>query len=305
MTTHNRNLDIEDVLIGRIRALSSPITPQPTDTKERLMPLSGVRAVLFDIYGTLFISGSGDISIASAMSNGQALSEALACAGFTGRLEEAGIKGCEMLLHAIQATHEIRRKNGIMFPEVNIREEWSHVLMALQENNLLEGNVSYEEAQRVSVEYEFRVNPVWPMQDVQPMLQQLWKKDLLLGIVSNAQFYTLLMFPALFRKSFMEVGFNPYLCAFSYEVREAKPSIKLFQGILDYLKREYDVAAAETLYVGNDMLNDVWTASQCGLKTALFAGDRRSLRLREDDARCTNLIPDVIITSLSQIIAIV
>jgi putative hydrolase of the HAD superfamily len=65
------------------------------------------------------------------------------------------------------------------------------------------------------------------------------------------------------------------------------------------------VSAAETLYVGNDMLNDVWTASQCGLKTALFAGDKRSLRLREDDARCAALQPDVIVTSLSQILDIV
>ena len=52
------------------------------------------------------------------------------------------------------------------------------------------------------------------------------------------------------------------------------------------------------------MLNDIWTASQAGLKTALFAGDQRSLRLRETDDRCQGLEPDVVITELNQLVHI-
>jgi putative hydrolase of the HAD superfamily len=53
--------------------------------------------------------------------------------------------------------------------------------------------------------------------------------------------------------------------------------------------------------VGNDKLNDIWPATQLGLKTALFAGDQRSLRLRENDVRCSGLEPDLVITRLSQL----
>ncbi len=42
--------------------------------------------------------------------------------------------------------------------------------------------------------------------------------------------------------------------------------------------------------------------AQLGLKTALFAGDQRSLRLREHDPRCSTLEPDLIITKLSQLL---
>ena len=48
------------------------------------------------------------------------------------------------------------------------------------------------------------------------------------------------------------------------------------------------------------MLNDILPARSAGFQTALFAGDRRSLRLRRDDPRCTNLKPDMILTDLFQ-----
>jgi putative hydrolase of the HAD superfamily len=53
--------------------------------------------------------------------------------------------------------------------------------------------------------------------------------------------------------------------------------------------------------VGNDMLKDIWPAARLGCKTALFAGDRRSLRLREDDERCRELEPDLVVDDLSQL----
>ena len=40
-----------------------------------------------------------------------------------------------------------------------------------------------------------------------------------------------------------------------------------------------------------------------GFKTALFAGDGRSLRPRESDDRCRGLSPDLIVTDLRQLIA--
>jgi putative hydrolase of the HAD superfamily len=49
------------------------------------------------------------------------------------------------------------------------------------------------------------------------------------------------------------------------------------------------------------MLKDIWCAAQAGFKTALFAGDRRSLRKREDDERCKNHRPDAVVTELAQI----
>ena len=285
-------------LLERIRQLSSPLQPIPTGMTARLASMAGIKAVLFDVYGTLFISGSGDISVASGMSNQRACAEALACSGVTGDLERAGALGSAALLQAIRATHERLKREGAAFPEVDIREEWRVVLEQLERQGIISGDVSDDIIERVSVEYEFRVNPVWPMPGMADALRQLAECGIVLGIVSNAQFFTPLMFPALAGASLETFGFRPDLCAWSYQLREAKPSVKLFRSVLAPLREQCGIAPEETLYVGNDLLNDIWTASQCGLRAALFAGDRRSLRLREHDPRCVGLEPNMILTDM-------
>jgi putative hydrolase of the HAD superfamily len=121
------------------------------------------------------------------------------------------------------------------------------------------------------------------------------------GIVSNAQFYTPLLFSAFFDQTLEEIGFDTDCCIWSYRELKAKPSSDLFPKAEKYLKRNHGIKLSETLYVGNDMLNDIYTASQSGCKTALFAGDRRSLRLRKEDERCMDLKPDAVITALNQL----
>ena len=46
-----------------IRKWSRPQTPLPTDRMSSLRSLKDIQAVFFDIYGTLFISCSGDIGV--------------------------------------------------------------------------------------------------------------------------------------------------------------------------------------------------------------------------------------------------
>jgi putative hydrolase of the HAD superfamily len=50
------------------------------------------------------------------------------------------------------------------------------------------------------------------------------------------------------------------------------------------------------------MLNDIFAASRAGFRTALFAGDRRSLRLRDGDSRVAGVSPDRVIRELKDVI---
>lgn len=50
-------------LLSIIREHSAPLQPLPTQAKRSLSLLKDIRAVLFDVYGTLFISSAGDISL--------------------------------------------------------------------------------------------------------------------------------------------------------------------------------------------------------------------------------------------------
>ena len=121
-----------------------------------------------------------------------------------------------------------------------------------------------------------------------------------MGIISNAQFYTPYLFKWFLDSSLDDLGFHPDLIFFSYKYGYAKPSSFMFTAAADTLK-VMGVPEHSVLYVGNDMLNDIYPAKTVGFKTALFAGDARSLRLRENDPRCNNHSADLIVTDLIQL----
>ena len=68
-----------------------------------------------------------------------------------------------MLDQFIDEAHEALRREGIKHPEVDMLEIWSRVIKGLLGRELIRGEMSEEIAASVAVDYESRVNPVWPM----------------------------------------------------------------------------------------------------------------------------------------------
>ena len=209
-----------------------------------------------------------------------------------------------MFVQEIERRHSARRAEGAAFPEVDVRRVWRAVLAQLHEESLIGGESTDARIERLCVEYECRVNPVWPMPGALDALKALRSAGVLLGVVSNAQFFTPLLFQAFWKKSPAELGFENDLCLWSWVSLEAKPGDALFKKAAEELMAR-GIAPPETLYIGNDMRNDILPAARVGFRTALFAGDKRSLRLREDDPECANLAPDAIVSEWGQLIAIV
>lgn len=256
--------------VESIRAQSEPLEPRPTGERPRLQQLPGIRAVVFDIYGTLIISASGDVGLSKP--------------GANARFEEL-----------IREHQRRRRADGIEFPEVEIREVWRELA---EENG---GDTRGDFIEQVAIDYECRSNPTWPMPNLESTLDVLSERGFPLGIISNAQFYTPHLFPAHTGRSLAELGFCEDLQVWSYQELEGKPSTRLFEKSARQLLAR-GIAPEEVLYVGNDLRNDIWPAQLGGFRTALFAGDARSLRWREDDARVAGVQPDLILTELQQLL---
>lgn len=289
-----------------IRRNCPPLAPLPTETPPQLHRLGSVKAVLFDVYGTLFVSGSGDVGTAAATDTAEALTQALVVSGFEGDLEQAGQVGKDMLKAEILEWHKAGHDAGIDFPEVEITKVWKKIIDSLcNTDTLTTAGVELDQIRCLALEYECRVNPVFPMPGSIETIGALKERGLALGIVSNAQFYTPLLFPAFFEQTVEQCGFDPECCIWSFKELKAKPSTALFPKAKKFLKKNHGIELEETVYVGNDMLNDIYCAKQAGCKTVLFAGDQRSLRLRENDERCLAIQPDAVITSLSQLLEII
>lgn len=280
-------------VIDILRAHSSPLAPQPTATPPQLPALAGLKGIVFDIYGTLFISGSGDIGVAQNSSRDDLLRAALAENGVLLASEKTAL--ADTFLQLIRQDHASTRARGITYPEVDIREIWSQFLL----RHCPGTPPTQDLTERLAARYETATNPIWPMPHLAETLALLREKGLLLGIVSNAQFYTRRLFPAFLEASAWDLGFLRELSVWSYKIREAKPSPRLYQLLAEALA-EKGIQPAEILYLGNDMRNDIRPAHQIGFRTALFAGDARSLRLRENDPDPMPA-PDAVVTSLDQL----
>ena len=271
--------------INVIRKNSMELSPIKTDIQEEGKINNTIKSVIFDIYGTLFVSGTGDISITANNSNTEKLKKVL----IKYKINKEATKVYEDYISSIKMEHEKLKARGIDFPEVKIDRIWRSIL-----------GINILKARKIAVEFESLVNPVWPMPYAFELINWLSSKRIALGIISNAQFYTPLLFEAFMGKSLSKLGFNKKLIFFSYMYQYAKPSKKLFL-LADKKLKRYGIKSEDAVYIGNDMLNDIKPAHEIGFKTVLFAGDRRSLRLRENDEDCRDIKPDLIVTSLKSL----
>ena len=247
-----------------------------------------VRAILFDIYGTLFISNSGDIGTAAKNLQGVS-SLGDVCRRYD--IDASPDQIAQRLFQCIRATHERKRKIGIAYPEIEIDTVWQSIL-GWQDRNQI---------RKFALEYEWRVNPSYPMPGLDETLRTIRHRDVVMGIISNAQFFTPLLFKWFLGDFPTALGFAPDLTVYSYQCGEAKPSGRLFNHCAKRLN-EMGLSPESIVYVGNDMLNDIVPAAKAGWQTALFAGDRRSLRLRRDVEECRMIHPNLVITDLRQLL---
>ena len=266
----------------------TPVSPVPTSLTPSGKLEEKIEVILFDVYGTLFISRSGDIGMAKKKSPQTEKLQKL--------LQQFGNKkDSQSVLNrfyaAIENQHKLLKKKGVDFPEVEIDQIWMRVLE----------NEDLESIRAFAVTFELIANPVYPMPNLEKMLSVCQDSNVLMGIISNAQFYTPYLFNWFLGSPPEDLGFHPDLILYSYKFGYAKPSTFMFQVAAERLKH-MDISVRSALYIGNDMLNDMYPAKKAGFKTALFAGDERSLRLRENDPKCKDLSVDLVITDLIQLL---
>jgi putative hydrolase of the HAD superfamily len=174
--------------------------------------------------------------------------------------------------NAVLGLHARSKTKGAAFPEVRVEEIW-----AGYDGPVPEGWP--REKRKLALYYELTVNPVYPMPDALETITVLREQGCVLGIISNAQFFSPLLFNAFFGKPPAALGFDPRLLLWSFAEGEAKPSPRLFEKAAAVLSAS-GIRRGQALFVGNDMRSDIVPAAAAGFIAVLFAGDKRSLRTR-------------------------
>lgn len=292
----------KDIIFERIQQLTHPLEPISVTHVTKLQPIKGIRCVAFDFYGTMFISAVGDIGVDEEQqeTSYKYFYKALKDTGLTVKDNSAGENGVAIFEETINSHIRKARQIGKDHPEPDIVAVWLDVLTRLAERNEIEGQIDRQKAKRFGVEFEFRINDVWPVPNLELLLNQLLKKNLVLGIISNSQYYTPLTFEAFMDKSPADFGFNPNLLIWSYKTGLKKPSVDFYRIFGEAAEKE-GLQPEEVLYVGNDVEKDIIPAQKLGLRTALYVGDQRSIRHIPQEFDVEEIKPDLVIDELSQV----
>ncbi len=296
------DMSLKRMLIERIKELAEPLSPISIDHATSLKKLSGIKCVAFDFYGTMFISGVGDIGIDEDPEgeSEEIFRNSLEAAGFTVNDVSAGTYGLQVLEKTLARHKDEAKERGIAYPEPEIREVWKDTLKEMAEQSMISGSVDESSIAKFAVEFEFRINAVWPVPNLAGILTNLKKQGLELAIISNSQFYTPLAFEAIIGQSPENFGFNKDLLVWSYKCGRKKPDTDFYADFVNRIQ-EQGMDPTEVLYVGNDINKDIKPAKYLGMHTALFVGDSRSIRHEESELKHLSLSPDLVIDRLSQI----
>lgn len=288
------------------------LEPQTTDMQSVVYQMQDIEAFVFDIYGTLLISASGDIE--ESEWSEEVLRKALIEGGIeiVNNDQFQALRYGRHILEKFQDTiknhHEqLSSYAHIDYPEVDIVEIWKLVLAQAAQEGWIKFS-PHSDVKRFVFSFELFSNKVYPMPGMQKLIQDLIVQNQILGIVSNAQFYTPIIMNYFLNNSLAEsIAIPPFeseLTYLSYREGVAKPDNTMFEKLAQQLEQTYRIPREKALYIGNDMYKDVYPAQNVGFKTALFAGDRRSLRLRNDKPEIAELEPDICITELMQLLNI-
>lgn len=274
--------------------------------------LLDVRAVVFDVYGTLVNYWRADFS--DEIRKEAALTESFRITaerfGFVPFLEvinpgaDPAITLKDFYHGLIGIQHDKARAKGREFPEMRIEDVWAIILLMLERRGFvlpaeLEGFPLEDRrdfSKCIAYHYNFHSLGRGMYPGVTAALETLGRNGMKTGIVSNAQFYTPLDL-TLFVRDQSNDRIDDHLdlidrnlVVYSYEEGVSKPNPQLFRRLYDALY-EYEILPSQTLFVGNDLVSDIRPAQDAGMKTAFFTGDDKSAFVHD---MAGEIIPDIV-----------
>jgi FMN phosphatase YigB (HAD superfamily) len=135
-------------------------------------------------------------------------------------------------------------------------------------------------------------------------LRMVVKKGLKQGLLADGQCFTRVQLQrglaAQAPDLVLDKVLDKDLILLSHEHRGRKPSERLFRHAVNALNQQ-GIAPNQVLHVGTSVARDLVPARRLGMRTALFAGDRTSLQATAEQLKEPSSRPDVLLTELSQV----
>jgi FMN phosphatase YigB (HAD superfamily) len=302
-----------DLLDGRKLMWPKVPAPKPVSATPSAKLLPGIRAVLWDVYGTLLRVSDGRFTLFPD--------------------EEARLQiALDKTIHEFNMWNHMYRKPGPPwqsiiglykntierqamqaaargdFTEVNLVHTWGALIM-----KLFEKEYSYDEGQygdldefseKVAYFFHSCLQATEARSGAALAMSDIAASGLTQGFLSDGQSFTLVQtlralskqgeLPPLYQL------FRPQSLILSYDTGVRKPSKSLFTEAVQQL-RSLGVQPQETLHISCRLSTDLVPARAAGMKTALLVAEKSGLEVSSDVLKDPATRPDRLVTDLSQL----
>ncbi len=287
------------------------------ECSSRVEELKNIRAVIFDVYGTLINYWRPGFQTTETreqtlLGSFKTLADRFGMSEYLLKIEPGQPPEktlADFYRGLILMGHQKAEKKGIVCPEIKIEEVWNIIILMLQRHGYVSEKHCPGKADELSRYVAFTYNFLSLGRELYPgvysALQRLKEDQIVLGILSNAQFYTPIDLTLLFRDqsggeiSDIQEIFDTDLTFFSYEYGVSKPGELLFSNLYNALY-EMHIVPSQTVFVGNDLVLDIEPAQTAGMNTALFTGDQSSAYFHDKKEQ---VIPDICFKSWDELSA--
>ena len=296
--------------------------PSPSEIKRPkakpcLARLPEVRAITWNVYGTLLVINGGELwfehpdKFVMDIALDKTIQE-FKMWGAMARKPGPPASQLKNMYERILTGQRMLPSPREKYPEVLAHRVWEEFIKKLLQNEYTFDAGFYgslnEFSRKVAYFFHASIQGTGCYPGVSEALTRCRASGLIQGIIADGQCFTVVQLErALCRQdqnSHLDELVNPDLRAFSHELGARKPSERLFRHGLQALA-DKGISPEEVLHIGSRISLDIVPARRLNMKTALFVGDKASVEATLEELKTCTCRPDVILTELAQLSEVV
>jgi FMN phosphatase YigB (HAD superfamily) len=296
------------------RGLPWPAAPAPDPPKVRahVPQLTGVRAVLWTVYGTLLAIPEGDLKfeVENDFVMNVALDKTIHEFKMWGSMSRKPGQPADYMREIYKKALDEQRlaPAADKHPELLAEKVWEGILKKLFQKEYKFDAGFYgalnEYSKKVAYFFHASLQGTGAYDHAADAVKALVENGIAHGLLADGQCFTPTQLARGLSRQDEAVRLDevipPASRVLSHQHRARKPSDLLFEAAVEAMAAQ-GVEPNEILHVGSSLPRDVGPAKKWGMRTALFAGDRTSLGATPDQLKDPQFRPDALLTDLAQV----
>ena len=307
-------LEYAEWLAERNLRWPAPPSVEPAKATAYIKPIAGIRAVTWNVYGTLLRIADGELLFQhpQAIRMEIALDKTIQEFNMWNSMTRKPGKPWEYMQQKyLNVLDELKmassgRKGDIT--EVNSSQIWKKLLSMLDKKDYeydtgLYGDLD-ELSEKVAYFFHSSLQGVEASEGALGTLLAVQSGGLRQALLADAQPFTFVqLFRALLAQGTIprpDAIFSPSLNTLSYVEGVRKPSKTMFLRAVDRFVK-IGIEPEQMLHVSSRVKDDLAVAKSLGMRTALYAGEKVGLQVTGEELKDSAMKPDRLITKLPQI----